>query len=205
MGSIWEGARQTSCLGVSGSKYNLRQTPSSASQEWQQWCELCQLLYTAASALRRVNGFVQTGILLWSWARPAGSWKRGKCLCLTPAGGTLRVSGTPGPGQGCCWLWIETKNRAKSQTQNDLVSFKLSVALKIPPKAFSLFPTFSLTPLPGCVNPAQPNGIFCTMVWTGKSYNRLDALERMLRIPSLWAKLCANSWFNKNCKIIYIP
>lgn len=28
-------------------------------QEWQQWCELCQLFYTAASAHRRVNGFVQ--------------------------------------------------------------------------------------------------------------------------------------------------
>lgn len=113
--------------------------------------------------------------------------------------------GLPGPGQGCGWLGIETKNRAKSQTQNYLVSFKLSVALKIPPKAFSLFPTFSLTPLPGCVNPAQPNGIFGLMVWTGKSYNRLDALEMMLHIPSLWAKLWANSWFNKNCKIIYIP
>lgn len=115
-------ARETSCLGAPGFKYYLRQVSRNASQEWLQWCELCQLFYTAASAPRRLNGFVQN----WNPALELSQ----TCRLLKTREVSVshsswrkadRSHGLPGPGQGCCWLGIETKTRAKSQTENYLV------------------------------------------------------------------------------------
>lgn len=155
-------ARETSCLSAPGFKYYLRQTPSSASQEWQQWCELCQLFYTAASALRRLNGFVQNWNPALELSQTCRLLKTRKVVCVSLQLEEHRGSqGLPGLGQGCCWEQKQKpRQKARQKTTLSCISFK------IPPRAFSSpLPSLSL-PLPGCMNPAQPkwdilfNGVY---------------------------------------------
>lgn len=143
----------------------------------------------------------RTGILLWSWARPAGSWKPGK---LSVSHSNWR--NTEGLRDSLAWDRAAAGNRNKNQGKKPDRKLPCHVFLLKYHQGLSLLPyPLSHSLSQGVWTQHSQNGIFCLMVCTVKSYTRLGALEMMLHIPSLWARLCANSWFNKNCKIIYIP